>query len=1296
MRKIRKAAKRVLSIVLAITMAFFGLPGWVSPERTAHADGEVTYEKGATMQDAAALTGEFGVIAFTSLQMFGHQHTNVMTARYIGAWDHDIGNTSECTIRTYLRETPDTSLDNYIQVIQYSGREQYGMKFGYDQDRLIVGSGHTVAQLNANQSTVDGVTVVSSRTVVAESDTWKYIDLAQLQRSYGQYSTYLAGKSATGNVTADFHDMNALTINVDKTDSGLAVLNLKASDIEQFREHEVTITFPSGSAAGLLINIDMEGRDSTTIKKTLLSIDGGNTTYGNAHPQYEAANISYENAYNDPNDLNRVYYNFYDSTKSDGQFRGTIYTDGVIFGTLIAPMANLDVRSGNYNGMIVVNTAKIHSETHMINPRNLPAAPKYDLTITANSDSKEYDGTELTNNGYTSQGLQHGHSIASFTFDGSQTNAGSSANVASDAKIVDAYGADVTADYNITYVDGSLTVLKKKITITAGSDAKEYDGTALEKDSYTHDGLVTGDFIESVTVTGSQTVAGASDNVPSGAIIKNSSNEDVTANYDIEYENGTLEVTPKSLTITADSDSKEYDGDALTKDSYTNTELADGDHIESVTVTGSQTEIGASDNVPSNAVVKNANGENVTNCYNITYQKGTLTVTGKYSLIITADSDEKVYDGTPLEKDTYKVEGLMDGDRVESVDVTGSQTFVGTSNNVPHDAVIFRTGVGDVTYCYEITYVPGTLEVTQRPLTITADSAERYYNGEPLTQNSYTNTDLAVGDTIESVSVSGAITDPGTEENVPHDAKIFNGDKDVTFCYDITYVNGELKVLAQKEITITATDADKVYDGTELKSIAYSVSDGLDEGDTIESVEFTGSQTKVGTSDNIPSNAKIVNQAGEDVTYKYSIEYKEGDLTVKLRPITITAEDAEKVYDGTELTQSDYTYDGNELAEGDSIENVEVSGSRTVVGTSPSTPSDAMIRNAAGEDVTACYDITYANGELKVTKKPLTITADSAERYYNGEPLTKDSYTHTDLVDGDTIESVSVSGAITDPGTEENVPHDAKIFNGDKDVTFCYDIEYVNGELKILAQNEIIITAENADKEYDGTELTSDTYTLTGSLDEGDTIVSVDFDGSQTKAGTSENTPSNAKIVNAKGEDVTYKYSIEYEAGELTVTPKSITITAGSDTKVYDGTPLTKDSYTNTSLAENDSIERVTVNGSQTIAGESDNVPSEAKIVNADGEDVTSSYDIKYKNGALEVTPKPITITADSAEKVYDGTALTKDTCSSGDLATGDTIESATVTGSQTFAGTSDNVPSEAKIVNADGEVVSGCYTITY
>ena len=62
----------------------------------------------------------------------------------------------------------------------------------------------------------------------------------------------------------------------------------------------------------------------------------------------------------------------------------------------------------------------------------------------------------------------------------------------------------------------------------------------------------------------------------------------------------------------------------------------------------------------------------------------------------------------------------------------------------------------------------------------------------------------------------------------------------------------------------------------------------------------------------------------------------------------------------------------------------------------------------------------------EIQPKPLTITAESAEKVYDGEPLVKDGYTAGKLVSGDKIIEVKVSGTQTNAGNAENVPHNAK------------------------------------------------------------------------------------------------------------------------------------------------------------------------------------------------------------------------------------------------------------------------------
>ena len=235
-------------------------------------------------------------------------------------------------------------------------------------------------------------------------------------------------------------------------------------------------------------------------------------------------------------------------------------------------------------------------------------------------------------------------------------------------------------------------------------------------------------------MTGSQTAAGTSANVPSAVriVTKNAdgTDKDVTDNYLVKYVNGELEVTKKALTITADSDTKVYDGTALTNNGYSRTEeLAAGDTIASVTVTGSQTNAGSSANVPSAARIEKTEGGNVTDVtesYNITYINGELEVTKK-DLPIRANSQTKVYDGRPLSENSYTVYELAAGDRIDSITVEGSRIQYGTSPNEVKDAVIVNEAGENVNDNYTISYFTGTLTVAAAPVTVAADNLTKEY-----------------------------------------------------------------------------------------------------------------------------------------------------------------------------------------------------------------------------------------------------------------------------------------------------------------------------------------------------------------------------------------------------------------------------------------------------------------------------------------------------------------------------------------------------------------------------------------
>lgn len=305
---------------------------------------------------------------------------------------------------------------------------------------------------------------------------------------------------------------------------------------------------------------------------------------------------------------------------------------------------------------------------------------------------------------------------------------------------------DYTAIITVTDIDGNnytatvtLKVEKKNLNVgISGLDSTWVYGTSKTPTATGVDGLGAGDY----KITYYKENNGSYDEVVTELpklVGKYKATLSITnQNYTASEASVNFEITPITTEVKVKSydDTFTYDGTEHSKNAYdvlwannaspvTDNKLPNGDLVTAV-ITGKVRDVkdtALENNTIGKITITNAEGVDVTNCYsNKVKAAGKLTVNPITTpIVVTAGSDTKVYDGAELTKNTYtNTDGvLLPGDMLEAT-ITGSQKFVGSSNNTVSNVKVMRNGE-DITSNYTMgTHVNGVIEVTsaEQPLAI--------------------------------------------------------------------------------------------------------------------------------------------------------------------------------------------------------------------------------------------------------------------------------------------------------------------------------------------------------------------------------------------------------------------------------------------------------------------------------------------------------------------------------------------------------------------------------------------------
>ena len=449
------------------------------------------------------------------------------------------------------------------------------------------------------------------------------------------------------------------------------------------------------------------------------------------------------------------------------------------------------------------------------------------------------------------------------------------------------------------------------------------------------------------------------------------------ANYAAgQYATGSesVAITKRLVTLESEGADKTYDGTPLTNGAVSVTPkgegvgFVDGEGV-AITATGSQTDVGESDNTFIFSFNEGTSGDD----YLVTAKCGKLKVAANAAGVVVkikGNTGGGKYDGTEQSVEGYTVSYVAGG--AASTDApagfdAGDISFAGAAKATGTDAGSYPMGLkaGDFSYggknfsnvSFEVE--DGRLVIDPATLTVTTRGASKPYDGTALTApgeiSGFVNGETA------SFAATGSQTLVGTSANSY--AIAWDGTAKESNYNVVEGAIGTLEVIpSQVAITVTPRDGSKVYDGKPLTSAGIDV-DGLPAGFTLEAAT-KGTITDAGEllAEIDAPTMVIRNAAGEDVTAQFSnVTCGKAPLIVTKRPVTVTSATDSKVYDGAALTKHEAAVTAGSLVEGESF-GYDFTGEQTAVGSSDNTFTVKAGANTSLDN----YEITQVSGTLTV------------------------------------------------------------------------------------------------------------------------------------------------------------------------------------------------------------------------------------------------------------------------------------------------------------------------------------------
>ncbi len=437
-----------------------------------------------------------------------------------------------------------------------------------------------------------------------------------------------------------------------------------------------------------------------------------------------------------------------------------------------------------------------------------------------------------------------------------------------------------------------------------------------------------------------------------------------------------------------------------------------------------------------------------------------------------------------------------------------------------------------------------------------------------------------------------------------------------------------------KGLTVTATAADKEYDGANAAGVTLLVSGTVNRDEvraTAEKATFNNKDVGAGKPVTVTGITLSGAKAGN---YVLANSTATATAAITAKPVTVTLSAGDKVYDGAAAAAGEFTVEGKVSGDEVTVIAQSIFFNDANVGANKPVLASGISLKGSDQDNYRLTGTTVA-ATANISQKPVRVIFFANNKVYDGNTTASATFDIEGLSAEEPVTVISADVSFSD----KNVGVGKTVTAGNFKFS---DANYSAINTRAISTGNITakpvtVTLSAGDKVYDGAAAATGEFTVEGKV-LGDEVTVIAKSIFFNDANVGANKPVLASGISLKGSaEGNYRLINTTAAATAAISHKPVRVTFFANNKVYDGNTTASATFDITGLAAGETVTVISADVSF-----SDKNVGVGKTVTAGNFKLSDANYSAINTTAIStaaITAKPVTVTLSAGDKVYDGAA---------------------------------------------------------